>query len=104
MWVYPYRMSQGGGKNSQELFRKAKKVTPGGVHSPVRAFRAVGGEPFFVASAKGALLRDVDGREYVDYVGSWGPAILGHAHPEVVDAIRNAADKGSVMALLMRER
>ena len=94
MWVYPYRMSQGGGKNSQELFRKAKKVTPGGVHSPVRAFRAVGGEPFFVASAKGALLRDVDGREYVDYVGSWGPAILGHAHPEVVDAIRNAAGKG----------
>ena len=66
MGVYPYWMSQGGGKNSQELFRKAKKVTPGGVHSPVRAFRAVGGEPFFVASAKGALLRDVDGREYVD--------------------------------------
>lgn len=87
-------MSQGGGKRSQDLFRKAKEVTPGGVHSPVRAFRAVGGEPFFVASAKGAVLRDADEREVVDYVGSWGPAILGHAHPEVVEAIRAVASKG----------
>ena len=87
-------MTQGGGNRSRELFRKAKEVTPGGVHSPVRAFRAVGGEPFFVSSAQGARLRDVDGNEYVDYVGSWGPAILGHAHPEIVDAVRDAAGRG----------
>ena len=77
-----------------ELFRRAKEVTPGGVHSPVRAFRAVGGEPFFVSSASGARLKDADGNEYVDYVGSWGPAILGHAHPEIVDAVRDAAGRG----------
>lgn len=87
-------MNRKGGKKSQELFARAKEVTPGGVHSPVRAFRAVGGEPFFVASARGAKLRDADGRELVDYVGSWGPAILGHAHPEVVEAVRAAAGKG----------
>jgi len=87
-------MTQGRGERSRELFRKAKEVTPGGVHSPVRAFRAVGGEPFFVSSAQGARLRDVDGIEYVDYVGSWGPAILGHAHPEIVDAVREVAGKG----------
>jgi glutamate-1-semialdehyde 2,1-aminomutase len=87
-------MTQGGGIRSQELFRRAKEVTPGGVHSPVRAFRAVGGEPFFVSSAQGARLRDVDGNVYVDYVGSWGPAILGHAHPEIVDAVREAAGRG----------
>ena len=87
-------MMQGGGKRSRELFSEAKEVTPGGVHSPVRAFRAVGGEPFFVSSAQGARLRDVDEIEYVDYVGSWGPAILGHAHPEIVDAVREAAGRG----------
>ena len=87
-------MTQGGGICSQDLFRHAKEVTPGGVHSPVRAFRAVGGEPFFVSSAQGARLRDVDGNVYVDYVGSWGPAILGHAHPEIVDAVREAAGRG----------
>ena len=87
-------MIQGTGIRSHELFERAKQVTPGGVHSPVRAFRAVGGEPFFVESARGAQLRDVDGREYVDYVGSWGPAILGHAHPEIVEAVRKAAERG----------
>jgi glutamate-1-semialdehyde 2,1-aminomutase len=87
-------MMQGGGKRSRDLFRNAKEVTPGGVHSPVRAFRAVGGEPFFVSSAQGARLRDVDGNEYVDYVGSWGPTILGHAHPEIVDAVRDVAGRG----------
>jgi len=87
-------MTQGGGICSQDLFRHAKEVTPGGVHSPVRAFRAVGGEPFFVSSAQGARLRDVDGNVYVDYVGSWGPAILGHAHPEIVDAVQEAAGRG----------
>lgn len=87
-------MIHGTGIRSHELFERAKQVTPGGVHSPVRAFRAVGGEPFFVESARGAQLRDVDGKEYVDYVGSWGPAILGHAHPEIVEAVRRAAERG----------
>src|SRR6516162_5254935 len=79
---------------SSELFARAKSLIPGGVNSPVRAFRGVGGEPVFVARASGAKLWDVDGREYVDYVGSWGPAILGHAHPEVLEAVREAAAGG----------
>jgi len=79
---------------SAELFDRAKGVLPGGVNSPVRAFRAVGGTPFFVASAKGSRLTDVDGRSYIDYVGSWGPLILGHAHPAVLEAIRSAAAQG----------
>ena len=87
-------MSLGGGKRSKWLFEQAKKVTPGGVHSPVRAFRAVGGTPVFIASAKGAYLQDADGKGYVDYVGSWGPAILGHAHPRVTAAVRKAAGRG----------
>jgi len=87
-------MSSGGGKKSRELFELAKKVTPGGVHSPVRAFRAVGGTPIFMASASGPRIHDVDGRDYVDYVGSWGPAILGHAYPEVVEAVREAVGRG----------
>lgn len=87
-------MSLGGGKKSKELFERAKNVTPGGVHSPVRAFRAVGGTPVFMDRARGAFLYDVDGRSYVDYVGSWGPAILGHAHPEVVEAVRKVVGKG----------
>ena len=69
-------------------------MLPGGVNSPVRAFRAVGGTPFFVARAAGAQLTDVDGRTYLDYVGSWGPLILGHAHPAVLDAIRAAVERG----------
>ena len=87
-------MQEGGGHRSKELFARAKKVTPGGVHSPVRAFRAVGGTPVFMTSAKGARILDADGKEYVDFVGSWGPAILGHAHPEVLEAIREASGKG----------
>jgi len=79
---------------SQELFDQAKGLMPGGVSSPVRAFRAVGGTPFFVARAEGARLTDVDGKSYIDYVGSWGPLILGHAHPAVLDAIRAAAGRG----------
>jgi glutamate-1-semialdehyde 2,1-aminomutase len=79
---------------SAELFDRAKDVLPGGVNSPVRAFRAVGGAPFFVARAQGARLTDVDGRTYLDYVGSWGPLILGHAHPAVLEAIRAAAERG----------
>jgi len=79
---------------SEELFERAKAVLPGGVNSPVRAFRAVGGTPFFVARAEGARLTDVDGKSYLDYVCSWGPLILGHAHPAVLDAIRSAAERG----------
>jgi glutamate-1-semialdehyde 2,1-aminomutase len=79
---------------SAELFDRAKGVLPGGVNSPVRAFRAVGGTPFFVASAAGSCLTDVDGKRYVDYVCSWGPLILGHAPPAVLDAVRRAAERG----------
>ena len=80
---------------SQGLFDRAQAVTPGGVNSPVRAFRAVGGTPRFMASGRGAYLTDVDGAEYVDLVGSWGPMILGHAHPEVVQAVREAVGNGT---------
>jgi glutamate-1-semialdehyde 2,1-aminomutase len=79
---------------SSELFDRAKRVLPGGVNSPVRAFRAVGGTPFFVARAAGSRLTDVDGKSYIDYVCSWGPLILGHAHPAVLAAVREAAARG----------
>ena len=79
---------------SQQLFAEARRYIPGGVNSPVRAFRGVGGEPFFVESAKGCKLRDADGRELIDYVGTWGPAILGHAPQVVLDAVAAAAQKG----------
>jgi glutamate-1-semialdehyde 2,1-aminomutase len=80
---------------SSQLFAEALRYIPGGVNSPVRAFRAVGGEPFFVDRAQGAHVWDVDGNEYVDYVGTWGPAILGHAHPRIVRAVREAAERGT---------
>jgi glutamate-1-semialdehyde 2,1-aminomutase len=83
------------GERSRQLFQEAARYFPGGVNSPVRAFRAVGGEPFFVARALGSRITDVDGRTYIDYVGSWGPMILGHAHPRVVDAIQAAAEAGT---------
>ena len=79
---------------SHELFAAARARIPGGVNSPVRAFRGVGGEPFFVDHAAGARIRDVDGNEYIDYVGTWGPAILGHAPRVVVEAVRGAAGRG----------
>src|SRR5580700_4863692 len=79
---------------SSELFRAAQRRIPGGVNSPVRAFRGVGGEPFFVERAEGSRIWDVDGNEYIDYVGTWGPAILGHAPAVVIDAIRDAATRG----------
>ncbi len=79
---------------SAELFAGAGKVLVGGVNSPVRAFRAVGGEPVFVQRAEGAYIHDVDGNRYVDWVGSWGPAIVGHAHPAVVEAVQQAAARG----------
>src|SRR6188768_344018 len=80
---------------SQELFDRAVAVTPGGVNSPVRAFRAVGGTPRFMVSGRGAYLVDADGREYVDLVCSWGPLLLGHAHPAVVDAVQAAVARGT---------
>ena len=80
---------------SQQLFDRARAVSPGGVNSPVRAFRAVGGTPIFMASGEGAWLTDVDGRRYVDLVGSWGPMLLGHAHPEVIAAVGAAVARGT---------
>jgi len=80
---------------SEELFRKALRLMPGGVNSPVRAFRAVGGEPFFVASGKGARITDVEGRSYLDYVLSWGPLILGHCHPQVTEALARILETGT---------
>ncbi|MCA1633850.1 MAG: glutamate-1-semialdehyde 2,1-aminomutase [Acidobacteria bacterium] len=81
--------------SSEELFTRAVELMPGGVNSPVRAFRGVGGTPRFIASARGATLTDVDGRTYIDYVGSWGPMILGHADEQVLDAIRGALSRGT---------
>jgi glutamate-1-semialdehyde 2,1-aminomutase len=80
---------------SDALFAEALNYIPGGVNSPVRAFRAVGGRPFFVNRARGAHVWDVDGNEYVDYVGTWGPAILGHAHPAIIKAVQAAAENGT---------
>src|SRR5512133_271605 len=75
---------------SEELFRRAQELIPGGVNSPVRAFRSVGGNPPFIAEGQGSHLFDVDGNEYIDYVGSWGPLLLGHRHPEIVAALERA--------------
>jgi len=81
-------------QRSQQLFKRAESVIPGGVNSPVRAYRSVGGSPPFITRASGARIFDVDGNEFIDYVGSWGPAILGHAHPAVVSAVKRSADNG----------
>lgn len=81
-------------KRSSELFEQAQKYIPGGVNSPVRAFKSVGGVPVFMKSAKGAYLTDVDDRVYIDYINSWGPAILGHTHPEVLEAVQYQASLG----------
>lgn len=81
-------------QNSQRILERAKKVIVGGVNSPVRAFNAVGGAPPFIQSARGCTLTDADGNRYIDFVGSWGPAILGHAHPEVVEKVREVALRG----------
>jgi len=83
------------GLRSRILFEEAKRFLPGGVDSPVRAFRAVGGEPLFIERAEGSKIYDVDGMEYIDYVCSWGPLILGHAPPSVVDALKQAVERGT---------
>ncbi len=80
---------------SEALFAESLKHIPGGVNSPVRAFRGVGGQPFFAERASGAHVWDVDGNKYIDYVGTWGPAILGHANPAIIEAVKNAAEKGT---------
>ncbi|MCW9005802.1 MAG: glutamate-1-semialdehyde 2,1-aminomutase [Gammaproteobacteria bacterium] len=77
-----------------DQFKQAQNFIPGGVNSPVRAFKGVGGDPVFIDSAAGAYTWDTDGKRYIDYVGSWGPMILGHAHPEVIQAVKDAADRG----------
>jgi glutamate-1-semialdehyde 2,1-aminomutase len=100
--------------HNTELFDRAQRSIPGGVNSPVRAFRSVGGTPLFLVSARGAYVTDADGRDYVDLVSSWGPAILGHAHPDVVAAVQDAAALGlsfgastpseTVLAELVKDR
>ena len=80
---------------SEKLYDRAGTVLPGGVNSPVRAFKAVGGTPLFIERAEGAYLIDVDGNRYVDYVGSWGPMLIGHTHPQIIDAVRTALSKGT---------
>ncbi|CAI3793359.1 glutamate-1-semialdehyde 2,1-aminomutase [Rheinheimera sp. MM224] len=79
---------------SEQLFQQAQKTIPGGVNSPVRAFKSVGGTPVFIDSANGAYLYDVDGKKYIDYIGSWGPMLLGHNHPAIREAVVKAAEKG----------
>ena len=81
--------------NSERLFARARRLIPGGVNSPVRSFGAVGGTPPFIVSGSGARVRDADGNEYLDFVGSWGPLVLGHAHPAVVEAVQRAAADGT---------
>src|SRR6516165_6562749 len=80
---------------SQQAFERARRLIPGGVNSPARAFGAVGGRPLFIARGEGAHLIDLDGNRYLDYVGSWGPLILGHAHPRVVAAVEEAMRRGA---------
>ena len=82
-------------QNSQIQFQRACELIPGGVNSPVRAFKSVGGKPLLISSAKGSMITDIDGNTYIDYVASWGPMILGHAHPTIVEAIQKAAEKGT---------
>src|SRR4028118_178952 len=81
--------------NSEKLFAEAQKHMPGGVNSPVRAFKSVGRNPLYIKKAKGSKMTDVDGNVFIDYIGSWGPMILGHARREVIDAIKKTANDGT---------
>ena len=81
-------------KNSTALFSRAQQVIPGGVNSPVRAFKGVGGTPIFIQKAQGTYIYDTDGKQYIDYVGSWGPMILGHNHPVILNAVLKTAENG----------
>ncbi len=89
---------------SNQLFKEARSWIPGGVNSPVRAYKSVGGGPIFIDHARGAKLYDVDGNEYIDYLASWGPMILGHCHPRVVDALRKEWHAGMSFAELIKHR
>jgi glutamate-1-semialdehyde 2,1-aminomutase len=80
---------------SEKLFKRALNLIPGGVNSPVRAFKAVNSKPLFITKASGSKIRDVDGNKFIDYVMSWGPLILGHAHPEVISAVKNVLKNGT---------
>ena len=80
---------------SRNFFKESIQVIPGGVNSPVRACKSVGAEPVFIDRAEGARIIDVDGNEYIDYVGSWGPMILGHSHPAVIEAVRSVLSRGT---------
>ena len=80
---------------SKKLFEEAKKVIPGGVNSPVRAFKSVGGTPVFIKNAKGAYLFDEDNNKYIDFISSWGPMIIGHAHPEIIKAVNEQSNNGT---------
>ena len=82
-------------QRSKMAFAKAKEVIPGGVNSPVRAFRSVGLTPVYLERGEGCRVFDIDGNSYIDYVASWGPLIMGHAHPEVVEALKRTAEKGT---------
>jgi glutamate-1-semialdehyde 2,1-aminomutase len=88
------KLTQDHSMSQADQFNQAQKVIPGGVNSPVRAFKGVGGDPVFIDKASGAYTWDTDNKQYIDYVGSWGPMILGHAHPDVIQAVKDAADKG----------
>jgi glutamate-1-semialdehyde 2,1-aminomutase len=87
--------------HNDTLFARAQLTTPGGVNSPVRAFKSVGGTPRFITRAEGPYFWDADGKRYIDYIGSWGPAIVGHAHPEVVKAVQDAGarEQGVVLGV-----
>ena len=89
-------------KKNQKLFNHAQLAIPGGVNSPVRAFKSVGGTPLFFQRGKGPLVWDADGNSYIDYVGSWGPLICGHAHPDVVRAVQQAAEHPGFHSYQMR--
>ncbi len=93
--VIPAQVNDMAGARSRRLFRESSKLIPGGVNSPVRAFRSVGGGPLFIQKARGANIYDVDNKAYIDYVLSWGPMILGHAHPRVTAALKKAIEKGT---------
>src|SRR5579883_699868 len=80
---------------SEAIFEKAQKLIPGGVNSPVRAYRSVGGNPPFISRGNGSRIWDIDGNEYVDYVGSWGPLLLGHRHPDILRALAGALEIGT---------
>ncbi|MEI7504279.1 MAG: aminotransferase class III-fold pyridoxal phosphate-dependent enzyme, partial [Paludibacter sp.] len=82
-------------ENSKIAFKKACEIIPGGVNSPVRAFKSVGGQPILIAKGKGSKITDIDGNEYIDFISSWGPLILGHAYPPIVEAIQQAAELGT---------